>query len=44
VKLRPYQQRSVDAICDYFRAGNRGSPIVALPTGASKSVVQRIRH
>lgn len=37
--LRDYQIASVAALFDYFETGNRGNPIVALPTGTGKSVV-----
>ena len=36
---RPYQTEAVEAIWDFFRAGNTGNPIVAMPTGVGKSVV-----
>jgi DNA repair protein RadD len=38
--LRPYQERAVQSIFDYFGTGGTGNPIVALPTASGKSVVQ----
>lgn len=37
--LRPYQAQAIQAKYDYF-AANTGNPIVAMPTGTGKSVVQ----
>jgi DNA repair protein RadD len=37
MKLRPYQQRAIDQLYDWFRAGNTGNPCLVLPTGAGKS-------
>ena len=39
LQLRPYQRAAVDALFDYFQC-NQGNPLVVLPTGAGKSVVQ----
>lgn len=36
---RYYQTEAVESIWDYFRAGNTGNPITAMPTGVGKSVV-----
>lgn len=38
MKLRPYQQRSIDQLYDWM-SKNAGNPCVVLPTGAGKSVV-----
>lgn len=38
-ELRPYQRAAVDAVWRYFAAGNRGAPMVVLPTGSGKSHV-----
>lgn len=38
MKLRDYQQESVDAIYNYF-ASNNGNPLIVAPTGAGKSVI-----
>jgi DNA repair protein RadD len=38
VKLRPYQQGSIDALYDYF-SRHTGNPLIVLPTGTGKSVV-----
>jgi len=35
--LRPYQQRAIDDLYAWFRAGNEGNPCMVLPTGAGKS-------
>lgn len=32
MKLRPYQERGVDSIFDYFQSGKTGNPVVAMPT------------
>ncbi len=37
MNLRPYQQRAIDQLYDWFRAGNTGNPCLVLPTGAGKS-------
>jgi len=39
IKLRYYQQDAINAVMQYFYDGNRGNPIVAMPTGTGKSVV-----
>lgn len=39
MKLRDYQVAAVDSIFRYFDVGNKGNPIVALPTGTGKSLV-----
>lgn len=39
MQLRWYQDESISAIFDYFKAGNKGNPVVALPTGTGKSLV-----
>lgn len=36
---RDYQEAAIDSIFDYFGSGNRGNPIVAMPTGTGKSIV-----
>lgn len=38
MKLRDYQQESIDSIYSYF-SHNAGNPIVVAPTGAGKSVI-----
>lgn len=38
MKLRPYQQQSIDMLYDWMRK-NDGHPCVVLPTGAGKSVI-----
>lgn len=38
MKLRDYQQKSIDMLYDWMRA-NDGHPCVVLPTGAGKSVI-----
>lgn len=37
MKLRDYQQRAIDQLYDWFRAGNTGNPCLVLPTGSGKS-------
>lgn len=37
MKLRDYQQRSIDQLYAWFRAGNMGNPCLVLPTGSGKS-------
>jgi DNA repair protein RadD len=39
VQLREYQQRSIDAIYDWFIDNDVGNPCLVLPTGAGKSLV-----
>lgn len=39
ITLRPYQRESVDALFDYFRR-SAGHPLLVLPTGSGKSIVQ----
>lgn len=39
MKLRDYQQRSIDHLYSWFGAGNPGNPCLVLPTGAGKSHV-----
>lgn len=39
IELRPYQQEALSALYEWFEAA-RGSPLLELPTGAGKSVVQ----
>jgi DNA repair protein RadD len=39
IELRPYQRESVDALWRYFEEHD-GNPLLVLPTGAGKSVVQ----
>lgn len=39
MKPRDYQAAAVKAIWDYFAAGGKGNPIVALPTGTGKSLI-----
>ena len=38
IKLRDYQEDSINAIWDYFAQGGKGNPIAALPTGTGKSI------
>ena len=35
--LRDYQQRAIDQLYDWLRAGNEGNPCLVLPTGSGKS-------
>lgn len=39
ISLRPYQQRAVDLLYNYF-THNTGNPVLEAPTGAGKSVIQ----
>ncbi|KKN71059.1 hypothetical protein LCGC14_0424760 [marine sediment metagenome] len=39
MKLRDYQNEAIDSIYDYFRS-NDGNPLIVIPTGGGKSVVQ----
>lgn len=36
---RYYQKQAVQSIWDYYKAGNTGNPLIALPTGTGKSLV-----
>lgn len=38
-KLRYYQSECVYSIFDYFKQGNKGNPLCALPTGTGKSII-----
>lgn len=42
IKLRPYQEAGLDAIWNYFAAGNTGNPVLAWPTGTGKSCVPAV--
>ena len=37
MELRDYQQRAIDQLYDWFRAGHEGNPCLVLPTGSGKS-------
>jgi len=37
MKLRDYQQRSIDDLYAWFKAGHEGNPCMVLPTGSGKS-------
>lgn len=39
MQLRDYQIDAVNSVYEYFAQGNKGNPLVVLPTGAGKSVV-----
>jgi DNA repair protein RadD len=39
MSLRWYQGEAVESVFDYFRSGNTGNPVIALPTGTGKSHV-----
>lgn len=39
MQLRNYQIDAVNSVYEYFAQGNKGNPLVVLPTGAGKSVV-----
>lgn len=38
-KPRPYQLEAINSVLDYFKQGNKGHPLVVLPTGAGKTHV-----
>ena len=38
-EFRYYQDEAIESVFDYFRAGNKGNPNIALPTGTGKSLV-----
>jgi DNA repair protein RadD len=46
IKLRPYQQSTLDSIYTWFEKNPTGNPCVVLPTGAGKSLIvaEFIRH
>ena len=46
IKLRPYQQSTLDSIYNWFENNPTGNPCVVLPTGAGKSILiaEFIRH
>lgn len=37
--LRDYQEAARDAIWSYYASGNKGNPVIALPTGTGKSLI-----
>lgn len=39
MKLRDYQEYSINSVLNYFLNGNKGNPLVAAPTGVGKSVM-----
>jgi DNA repair protein RadD len=39
MQLRDYQIDAVNSVYEYFAGGNKGNPLVVLPTGSGKSVV-----
>lgn len=39
MQLRDYQAEAVGSIWKYFQDGNKGNPVVAMPTGTGKSLV-----
>jgi DNA repair protein RadD len=39
MQLRPYQQRAIDDLYNWFRSNPSGHPVVAMPGGSGKSVV-----
>lgn len=39
MQLRYYQDEAVQSIFNYFNAGNKGNPVIAMPTGTGKSLV-----
>ena len=39
MKLRDYQNEAVNSVVRYFEEGNKGNPIIAMPTGTGKSLV-----
>lgn len=40
-----YQEEAVDSVIDYYLRGKTGNPIVAIPTGGGKSLIQaRLMH
>lgn len=36
---RPYQRDAIESVFTYYRNGNQGNPIIAMPTGTGKSIV-----
>ena len=39
IVARDYQQYAINSFFDYYRKGNTGNPIIAMPTGTGKSLV-----
>ena len=37
--MRAYQEQAIDSVLKYFQKGNKGHPLVVLPTGAGKTHV-----
>jgi DNA repair protein RadD len=40
IQLRPYQSAAVRAVYDYFERRPEGNPLIVMPTGSGKAVVQ----
>jgi len=38
--LRWYQREAIDAVYNYFSSGKKGNPILKIPTGGGKSLIQ----
>jgi len=39
MQLRDYQEAAVSSVFEYFGDGNRGNPLLAMPTGTGKSLI-----
>lgn len=39
IQAREYQEESLDRIWNYFATGNKGNPVIAMPTGTGKSLI-----
>lgn len=42
ITLRPYQEETLDRIWSYFSNGNKGNPLIAMPTGTGKSCIPAV--
>lgn len=42
IKPRPYQERSLELIWQYFASGKTGNPLICYPTGTGKSLIPAI--
>lgn len=39
MELRPYQQKAIDMLYDWFRENKAGNPVLCMPGGSGKSVI-----
>src|ERR1700690_2505191 len=42
IKPRPYQEKSLELIWQYFASGKTGNPLICYPTGTGKSLLPAV--